>query len=140
MRKRKSEQASREKEPESYRKSRREDNTNEEHGTAVLLATKTSSQGEYSSLAEHHRQLEQSERSVTMDHLLRSSLDLDDAAKKHIEQILAIGSKRFARELVELLESASRCVEQNANLLKILRHHLNLSPDSPPSKESSERR
>ncbi|MDG7001747.1 MAG: hypothetical protein JRN15_21845 [Nitrososphaerota archaeon] len=132
MRKRK------EKPEENYSNSTGKDGTNEEHGEILLTVKRENAEREYSKqFYEHQKRLEEMERSVTVEHLLSSSLDLDDAAKKHIDQILAIGSKRFARELVELLESASRCVEQNANLLKILKHHLNVSK---PQKENNEQK
>ena len=63
-------------------------------------------------------------KGVSLEHIIRTSLDLDEVAQKNIRNLLAIGSKRFARELLEMLESASRAIEQNANLLRILRHHL----------------
>jgi phosphatidate phosphatase PAH1 len=115
----------------------------EENGTEVLLIRSDLSkehfpdsikESRYSrSFIENQKRLEESQSNVTVEHLLKSSLDLDDAAKKKIEQVLGIGSKRFARELIELLESASRAVEQNANLLRILRHHLGLGSHSTTS-------
>jgi hypothetical protein len=119
----------------------------EEHGTELLLVRtdaveeeqqRQKKKGEspirfYSyprSLLEHEKQLEDTERNVTLDHLIKSSLELDDTARKKIELIKSIGSKRFAMELIELLESASKCIEQNANLLKVIRHHLGLVMDT----------
>jgi hypothetical protein len=112
----------------------------QEHGTEVLLIKSDLSterfpnsikESRYSrSFIENQRRLEQSQNNVTLDHLLKSSIDLDDTAKKKIEQIRAIGSKRFANDLIELLESASKAIEQNANLLRILRHHLGLGSHS----------
>ena len=118
----------------------------EEHGTEVLLVRsepatdqfpESIKQSRYSrSFIQHQKRLEESQSNVTLDHLLQSSLDLDSVAKKKIDEVRAIGSKRFASELIELLESASRCVEQNANLLHILRHHLGLGNNE--SKEEAE--
>lgn len=115
----------------------------EEHGTEVLLVKAESSpeqfpeslkQSRYSkSFVENQKRLEESQSNVTLDHLLKSSIDLDDSAKKKIDQIKAIGSRRFASELIELLESASKCIEQNANLLHILRHHLGLGSNAMQS-------
>jgi hypothetical protein len=116
----------------------------EEHGTELLLVRTESveeqEQKKESSpiqiynypryLLEHEKQLQDDARSVTLDHLIKSSLELDDTAKKKIELIKSIGSKRFAMELIELLESASKCIEQNANLLKIIRHHLGIVTDA----------
>jgi hypothetical protein len=114
----------------------------EEHGSEVLLIKTDLSTEQFPesiketrysrSFIQHQKRLEESRSNVTVDHLLKSSLDLDDTAKKKIEQIRAIGSKRFASDLIELLESASKAVEQNANLLRILRHHLGLGSNPPP--------
>ena len=118
-----------------------------ENGSEVLLIRAESAeeipeslkQSRYSkTFVENQKRLEESQSNVTLEHLLKSSIDLDDTAKKKIEQVKAIGSKRFASELIELLESASKCVEQNANLLNILRHHLGLGSSSqmtPPGSE-----
>jgi hypothetical protein len=107
-----------------------------EHGTEVLLIRADLSTEQFpesikesrysTSFIEHQKRLEKSQSNVTVDHLLRSSLDLDDTAKKKIEEVRAIGSKRFASDLIELLEAASKAIEQNANLISILRHHLGL--------------
>ena len=120
----------------------------EEHGTEVLLIRSDLSREQFPdsikesrysrSFIQHQKRLEESQSNVTVDHLLKSSLDLDDTAKKKIEQVRAIGSKRFASDLIELLESASKAIEQNANLLKILRHHLGLGshPSSPQGNDA----
>lgn len=121
----------------------------EEHGTEVLLIRSDLSREQFPdsikesrysrSFIQHQKRLEESQSNVTVDHLLKSSLDLDDTAKKKIEQVRAIGSKRFASDLIELLESASKAIEQNANLLKILRHHLGLgSHSSSPQRNDTE--
>jgi hypothetical protein len=127
----------------------------EEHGTELLLVRTDSveelqqlkkkaesSIQSYSyprSLLEHEKELEDTERNITLDHLIKSSLELDDTAKKKIELIKSIGSKRFAMELIEMLESASKCIEQNANLLKVIRHHLGLVSDArQPLQEGQE--
>ncbi|MDH2900544.1 MAG: hypothetical protein PXY39_06190 [archaeon] len=118
----------------------------EEHGTEVLLIRSDLSREQFPdsikesrysrSFIQHQKRLEESQSNVTVDHLLKSSLDLDDTAKKKIEQVRAIGSKRFASDLIELLESASKAIEQNANLLKILRHHLGLGSHSSSPQRS----
>ncbi len=125
----------------------------QEHGAEVLLIRTDLSteqfpdsikESRYSrSFIEHQKRLEETQCNVTVDHLLKSSLELDDTAKKKIEQLLTIGSKRFANDLVELLDSASKAIEQNANLLKILRHHLGLGGshsqnNGPSATQSSE--
>ena len=93
----------------------------EEHGTEVLLIRSDLSREQFPdsikesrysrSFIQHQKRLEESQSNVTVDHLLKSSLDLDDMAKKKIEQVRAIGSKRFASDLIELLESASKAIE-----------------------------
>jgi hypothetical protein len=120
----------------------------EEHGSEVLLIKTNLSTEQFPesiketrysrSFIQHQKRLEESQSNVTLDHLLKSSLDLDDTAKKKIEEVRAIGSKRFASDLIELLESASKAVEQNANLLRILRHHLGLGSQPPTSSSMEE--
>jgi hypothetical protein len=119
----------------------------EENGTEVLLIKTDLSREQFPdsikesrysrSFLQHQKRLEESQSNVTVDHLLKSSLDLDDAARKNIDEVRAIGSKRFASDLIELLESASKAIEQNANLLKILRHHLGLGSQSPSPETSN---
>lgn len=65
----------------------------------------------------------------SFDHLLRTSIELDEVAKRNIEQLLALGSKRLAQDFKDMLELAARAVEQNANLLRILRHQLGTAKD-----------
>jgi hypothetical protein len=134
-----------EQKPQSYGDSGSKGNLGivEENGTEVLLVKSEASQEKFpeslkqsrysKSFVENQKRLEESQSNVTLDHLLKSSLDLDESARKKIEQVKAIGSRRFASELIELLESASKCVEQNANLLHILRHHLGLGSNAAKS-------
>ncbi len=73
---------------------------------------------------EFGREEEQSRSGMTFDHMLRTSIDLDEVAKRYIERIINIGSRRLAKDLLDLLEATSKAIEQNANLLRILRQHL----------------
>ncbi|HZW57396.1 MAG TPA: hypothetical protein VFF30_13995 [Nitrososphaerales archaeon] len=70
----------------------------------------------------------QSDR-LSFDHILKTSIELDDVAKRNIEQLLALGSNRLAQDFKDILDAAYRAVEQNANLLSVLRHHLGTSQD-----------
>ena len=66
---------------------------------------------------------------LSFDHILKTSIELDDVAKRNIEQLLAIGSRRLAQDFKDMLDCAYRAVEQNANLLRVLRHHMGTSKD-----------
>ncbi len=66
---------------------------------------------------------------LSFDHILKTSIELDEVAKRKIEQLLALGSKRLAQDFKEMLNDSVRAVEQNANLLRILRHKLGTEKD-----------
>jgi hypothetical protein len=70
---------------------------------------------------------EESSQTHSLDRLLETSIDLDEAAKRDVQKILAIGPKRFAREIAVLLDSVYNAVEQNSNLLRILRSKMRTS-------------
>jgi hypothetical protein len=58
---------------------------------------------------------------ITLEHILRTALDLDNVAKSQIEKVLSTGSRKLADDLKETAECALRAIEQNANLLRIIR-------------------
>jgi hypothetical protein len=62
--------------------------------------------------------------SLSYDHILKTSIDLDDIACRNLEEAISSRSARLGYEVREKLISASKAVEQNANLLRILRHLL----------------
>jgi hypothetical protein len=66
---------------------------------------------------------------ISLDHIVKTSIELDEMAMKKIELLLALGSRRLAQDFKELLEEAFRAVDQNANLLRILRHKMGTSKD-----------
>ena len=68
-----------------------------------------------------------SDNRITLGQILQNSIDLDGVAKRNIEQLLALGSKRLAQDFIELLNNAVDAIDQNANLLGILRYQLGIS-------------
>lgn len=71
----------------------------------------------------------QEDQIISLDHIVQTSIELDEVAMKKIELLLALGSRRLAQDFKELLEEAFRAVDQNANLLRILRHKMGTSRD-----------
>lgn len=71
----------------------------------------------------------QEDQIISLDHIVKTSIELDEVAMKKIELLLALGSRRLAQDFKELLEEAFRAVDQNANLLRILRHKMGTSRD-----------
>ena len=58
-------------------------------------------------------------RKMSLEHLLKTAVDLDTAAKGQIEKLLSL--KKLADEVKELAESALFAVEDNANILSMIR-------------------
>ncbi len=73
---------------------------------------------------EHEEEVGGVSTSLSYDHILKTSIDLDDIACRNLEEAISSRSARLGYEVREKLISASKAVEQNANLLRILRHLL----------------